>query len=331
MAFSALGQADIGGPSAVRSRPSQRHQRSSRPLAVVDLQAPTPCDTAYNIRVPIFIDIEPETFTINPQLVEVGIATAKRLGHNVVGVIGVDLHGQPADYDQLNSVATKFNLWTLADAAQSFGACYSGTRVGSLANITATGFFPGKPLGCYGDGGALFTNDSNLATVARSLRVHGQGKDKFDHIRVGLNSRLDTLQAAVLLSKLEIFTEELAMRQEIASQYSTLLDGAVQVPFVNEYSTSTWASYTIRTNERDALQQHLNRNGIPTAIYYPCPLHLQPAYQKYPVMTGGCLIAEMVAREILSLPMHPYLREDTQMRIVETVKSLGKKANTGIV
>jgi UDP-2-acetamido-3-amino-2,3-dideoxy-glucuronate N-acetyltransferase len=269
----------------------------------------------------IFIDIDAQTFTINPALLEAGIKTAHDAGHKPTGIIAVDLYGQPVDYDALNAVADRHGLWVVADAAQSFGASYKGRRVGTLAKITTTSFFPAKPLGCYGDGGAIFTDDPDIAATLCSLRVHGRGEDKFDNVRVGLNSRLDTLQAAVLLAKLELFEDELASRQAIALRYEKRLKGAIKVPILRELTRSAWASYTICSSQRDLLQRHLTKCGVPTAIYYPRPLHRQVAYQDYPVIEGGCPVAEQATATILSLPMYPYLDEAMQERIIAAVNS----------
>ncbi|RYN89579.1 hypothetical protein AA0119_g8852 [Alternaria tenuissima] len=269
----------------------------------------------------VFVDIDPHSFTIDPALIESGVQVAKASGYRPVGIIAVDLYGQPADYGPLSVMAAEHGLWILADAAQSFGASYGGHKVGTLARITTTSFFPAKPLGCYGDGGAVFTDDSDLAATIRSLRVHGRGEDKFDNIQVGLNSRLDTLQAAVLLSKLEVFESELAARQKVASRYTEQLKSTLKAPPIRELTESAWASYTICTGHRDLLQKHLQERGIPTAIYYPRLLCDQVAYSSFPMIHGGCPVAKRVVGTILSLPIHPYLSTAIQDRIISAVNS----------
>jgi dTDP-4-amino-4,6-dideoxygalactose transaminase len=265
--------------------------------------------------VPVFVDVCSDTFNLDPHSLEAGTNAARRAGLRSVGIIAVDLFGQPADYDAIHEFAQAHRLWVVADAAQSFGARRRGRMVGALARVTTTSFFPAKPLGCYGDGGAVFTDDPELALVIRSIRVHGQGEDKYDNVRIGLNARLDTLQAAVLLTKLEIFADEIGARQCAAERYEDLLRGAVLTPSMCDGVSSTWAQYTIRTFARDALRARLATAGIPTAIYYPRPLHRQSAYRDFPVADGGCPIAERVATEVLSLPMHAYLDAAMQQRI----------------
>ena len=265
--------------------------------------------------VPVFVDVLGDTFNVDPASLERGIAAARREGLRPAGIIPVDLFGQPADYDAIHEVAEAHGLWVVADAAQSFGATWSGRKVGTLARLTTTSFFPAKPLGCYGDGGAVFTDDADLAAVIRSLRVHGQGEDKYDNVRIGMNARLDTLQAAILLAKLEIFADEIEARQRAAARYDALLADLTATPFLREEATSTWAQYTIRSTDRDGLRKRLTAAGIPTAVYYPRPLHRQTAYRDFPVAEGGCPVAERAATEVLSLPMHPYLNATTQERI----------------
>jgi dTDP-4-amino-4,6-dideoxygalactose transaminase len=269
---------------------------------------------------PVFVDVLPDTFNLDPASLEQGVRTARAAGLAPRAVIAVDLFGQPADYDAIETICARYGLWLMADAAQSFGATWRHRRVGALGAITATSFFPAKPLGCYGDGGCVFTDDDELAGTMRSLRVHGQGRDKYDNVRIGLNARLDTLQAAILLEKLAIFTDELAARQAVADRYE-VLRGVVQVPRVIAAATSAWAQYTVRVERvgRDALAARLEAEGIPTAIYYPTPLHRQSAYRHYPVAGGALPVAEKLSREVLSLPMHPYLEPETQAQIVDAV------------
>jgi dTDP-4-amino-4,6-dideoxygalactose transaminase len=269
---------------------------------------------------PVFVDIDPDNFTIDPQSLERAIATAKRLGLEPKAVLPVDLFGLPADYDALAAVAE--GLFIIGDAAQSFGATYKGRPVGTLAAATATSFFPSKPLSCYGDGGAVLTDDALLAEKLRSLRVHGQGVDKYNAASLGLASRLDTVQAAILIEKLGIFREEIAIRDRIARRYHEDLAAVVVVPAVACDRTSVWAQYTIRlkAGDRDAVVAELKAQGIPTGIYYPKPLHQQEAYRHFPVGGGGLAVSEEAAAEVVSLPMHAYLDERTQDRIVAAVR-----------
>jgi len=269
---------------------------------------------------PIFVDALADTFNIDPESLRHGVATARRLGLKPSAVIVVDLFGQPADYDALAPVVAENGLWVLDDAAQSFGAILRGRHVGSLATLTATSFYPSKPLGCYGDGGAVFTQDPDLAERLVSLRMHGKGRDKYDHARIGMNARLDTIQAAVLLEKLRIFPDELQARTRIARRYDELLKDVVGVPNLIPGATSVWAQYAILTPMRDRMVAHLESLGIPTAIHYPTPLHRQSAYVRYPIAGNGLPVSERLAAEVLSLPMHPYLNEATQDRIVEAVR-----------
>ncbi len=250
------------------------------------------------------------------------VATLRSATICPVGVISVDLFGQPADYDTIEPVCAAHGLWLLSDAAQSFGATYRGREVGTIGLATSTSFFPSKPLGCYGDGGAIFTDDAELAAVLRSLRVHGEGVDKYDNVRIGINGRLDSIQAAVLLQKLKIFPDEIAMRERIVARYSNALKDVVAVPVIAEGSTSVWAQYTIKIDggRRDRLAAALRAEGIPTAVYYPKPLHRQPAYKHYPSAGNGLPVSDALAAQVLSLPMHPYLGEQDQDRVVESVR-----------
>ena len=273
---------------------------------------------------PIFVDVLDDSFNIDPASFEAGIATAKRLGIEPVGVIPVDLFGQPAAYDEVLAIAKANGLWVLCDAAQSFGAAYKGRPVGTFGDMTTTSFFPAKPLGCYGDGGAIFLDDDDTTAVLKSLRVHGQGTDKYDNVRIGMNARLDTIQAAILLEKLAIFADEIAARDKVAARYGEALGDIVHVPQLAQGSTSVWAQYTVRLpagRDRDAVVVRLKAAGIPTAVYYAKPLHLQTAYRDYPAAGNGLPVSERLAGEVLSLPMHPYLDEATQDRIVEAVRA----------
>jgi dTDP-4-amino-4,6-dideoxygalactose transaminase len=273
---------------------------------------------------PVFVDVEEESFNLDPASLKRGTDTARRLGLKPAGVIPVDLFGRPADYEAIERISAREGLWVLCDAAQSFGAADRGRKVGAIGDATATSFFPAKPLGCYGDGGAILTADAELAATLRSIRSHGQGSDKYENIRVGLNSRLDTVQAAVLIEKLKIFPDEIAARNRIAHRYSDLLlDAAVVVPQVPHGSICVWAQYTLRLpgQDRCAVQAALRRAGIPTAVYYPKPLHRQPAYRAFPVAGNGLPVSERLSREVLSLPMHPYLAEEVQDRIVSALRN----------
>jgi UDP-2-acetamido-2-deoxy-ribo-hexuluronate aminotransferase len=270
---------------------------------------------------PVFVDIAPRNFNLDPEALEAalaGLAQNPRTAQlRPKGIIPVDLFGQPADYDRLKAVASRYGAFILEDAAQSFGSTYKSKRACALADVAATSFFPAKPLGCYGDGGAIFTDDDDLAATLRSIRVHGQGSHKFDNVRIGINGRLDTLQAAILLTKLEVFPQEVEARQEVAHRYSKGLASIVEVPFVDPDCTSVWAQYSVLSHDRSALQERLGASGIPTAIYYSKPLHLQTAFAALNYKPGDCPVSESVASRIFSLPMHPYLTRDEQERIVE--------------
>jgi dTDP-4-amino-4,6-dideoxygalactose transaminase len=272
---------------------------------------------------PVFVDVDENSFNMDAASLDAGIKTAKAKGLKAVGVISVDLFGRPADYEAIEAICKTYRLWLLSDAAQSFGASYKGRKVGTIGAATATSFFPAKPLGCYGDGGAVFTDDDDLIGVLKSLRVHGQGHDKYDNLRIGLNGRLDTLQAAILLEKLRIFPEEIERRERVAVRYNEKLAGIVHVPKVTTDATSVWAQYTIRVpaDRRDALAAGLKARGIPTAIYYPKPLHRQTAYRAYPVAGNGLPVSDRIAEEVISLPMHPYLEEGEQDLIIAALKA----------
>jgi dTDP-4-amino-4,6-dideoxygalactose transaminase len=271
---------------------------------------------------PVFADVEEASFNLDPASLQRACATARRLGLRPKVVIPVDLFGQPVDYARITPIAEAENLFVLDDAAQAFGATYHNRRLGAVAPATATSFFPAKPLGCYGDGGAVFTDDENLAQVMRSVRVHGEGRDKYDCVRIGLNGRLDTIQAAVLIEKLKIFPDEIASRERVARRYASGLADVATVPEVAPGSTSVWAQYTIRlaSGRRDGFAAELKAQGIPTAIYYPVPLHRQEPYRAYPVAEGGAPVSERLADEVISLPMHAYLDESTQDRIIAAAR-----------
>jgi dTDP-4-amino-4,6-dideoxygalactose transaminase len=266
---------------------------------------------------PVFVDIDADTFNIDPASLSGAIESVRVAGElNPVGIIPVDLFGHPANYNAITELANRNDLWILEDAAQAFGAKFQGRACGSFGIAGTTSFFPAKPLGCYGDGGAIFSDDDGLAQTLRSLRMHGQGTDKNDNVSIGTNSRLDTIQAAILLEKLRIFDDELVSRDRIAQRYSAAFTQNTVVPMVAEAATSVWAHYTIRTPAHNRIRQALAAAGLPSAIYYPRTLPQQPAYAGFPVAPGGVPAAETAAREVVSLPMHPYLDADTQDRII---------------
>lgn len=272
---------------------------------------------------PVFVDVIEGTFNLDPVSLEAGIETAKRLGLKPVGVITVDLFGLPADYDAILPIAEAHGLWLLDDAAQGFGASYKGRKLGTFGQMTATSFFPAKPLGCYGDGGAVFLDDDALHDVLLSLRIHGQDKDdKYENVRIGMTARMDTLQAAVLIEKLAVFEDEISARNKVAERYNEALQDVAVVPRIPEGLTSVWAQYTLRApgRERAKILAALKAENIPTAIYYPKPLHRQTAYAKYPVAGNGLPVSERLAAEVFSLPMHPYLDHATQDRIVAATR-----------
>jgi len=276
---------------------------------------------------PVFVDVEADTFNIDAKGLSAAFATAKKLGLTPKAVIPVDLFGLPADHDAIAAVAKSADLFVLDDAAQAFGATHKSRLLGTFGHATATSFFPAKPLGCYGDGGAVFTDDSEFAEKLLSLRVHGQGSDKYDNIRIGMASRLDTIQAAILSEKLKIFSDEIAARERAAKHYAQGLSDIVTVPTVPAGLTSVWAQYTVRVpgGRRDKLAASLKAEGVPTAIYYPIPLHRQQAYKHYPVGDDGTAVSDRLAGEVLSLPMHAYLDTATQDRIIGAVRRALKR------
>ena len=277
---------------------------------------------------PVFVDVDEATFNMDRNSLKRGIATAIKAGLKPRAVIPVDLFGQSADHDAIAAIAEAEGLFVLDDAAQAFGASYKGRRLGTSGLATATSFFPAKPLGCFGDGGAIFTDDAELAATLRSIRVHGQGSDKYDNVRLGLTGRLDTMQAAILIEKLKIFEDEIAARNLVADRYARGLGNVVSIPRLASGCTSVWAQYTIRLPEgtdRDGFAAALKAQGIPTAIYYPKSMHQQTAYRDYPVADGGLPVSEALSDDVISLPMHAYLDEPTQERIIRAVRSaLGK-------
>jgi len=272
---------------------------------------------------PVFVDVDESTFNIDAGSLKRGVATATNHGLKPKAVIAVDLFGQSADHDAIGRVAEAEGLFVLDDAAQAFGASYKGRRLGTFGLATATSFFPAKPLGCFGDGGAIFTDDAELAATLRSIRVHGQGSDKYDNVRLGLTGRLDTLQAAILIEKLKIFEDEIAARNEVAARYAHGLGNVVTVPRLASGCSSVWAQYTIRLPkgcDRDGFAATLKAQGIPTAIYYPKSMHQQTAYRDFPVADGGLPASESLSGDVISLPMHAYLDEPTQARVIKAVR-----------
>jgi dTDP-4-amino-4,6-dideoxygalactose transaminase len=289
---------------------------------------------------PVFVDIEPETFNLDPEALAETIQALQSGKPGSVpsaggrrppvpkGVIAVDLFGIPADYERITAVAEDAGLFVLEDAAQSFGAARHGRRCGSFGAVAATSFFPAKPLGCYGDGGMCFTADADLAGRMQSIRVHGQGKDRYEHLRIGINGRLDTLQAAVLLAKFTIFSDEIERRGAVARNYGRLLRERsipLRTPVVPEGVTPAWAQYSVLAEDsthRDRCREALHAAGIPTAVYYPVPLHLQPAFAFLEYRKGRFPVSEETAARIFSLPMHPYLSEEDQQRIAEVLAAV---------
>ncbi len=256
---------------------------------------------------PVYVDIDPRTYNLDPQLLEAAITPRTK------AIIPVSLYGQCADFDAINAIAKKHGIPVIEDAAQSFGATYKGKRSCNLTTIACASFFPSKPLGCYGDGGAIFTNDDGLAKVIRQIARHGQDR-RYHHVRVGINSRLDTLQAAILLPKLEIFAEEIELRNQVARNYTKLLNesNTTSTPFIEPHNISAWAQYTIRVNDRDQVQQQLKEAGISTAVHYPIPLNKQPAVAD----ANACLpVGDEVAEQVMSLPIHPYLQRADQEQV----------------
>ena len=288
--------------------------------------------------VPVFVDIDLETFNINPVELEKAIVAVRDRNFSmyplpaylssqkeirIKGIIPVDLFGLTADYDAINAIAEKYGMFVIEDAAQSFGAEYKNRKACSLADIACTSFFPAKPLGCYGDGGMCFTDDDQLADTIRSLRIHGKGTDQYDNVRIGINGRMDTLQAAVLLSKFEIFPEEIELRNHVASYYNEIISQKIvkslKTPVIPDGYLSVWAQYSILAENseiRSSFQNLLKNQGIPTAVYYPKPLHLQPAFKYLNYKAGIFPISEDCSRRIFSLPMHPYLERKDQEKII---------------
>jgi dTDP-4-amino-4,6-dideoxygalactose transaminase len=275
---------------------------------------------------PVFVDIDPETYNIDPQKVCDTLRNMKSASLKPKAIIAVDLFGLAADYDALDAIAKENNLILIEDAAQSFGAEYKGRKSCSFGNIACTSFFPAKPLGCYGDGGMCFTNDTQIETVLKSIRVHGQGSHKYDNVRIGINGRIDTLQAAILMAKFDIFPEEVLLRQRAAERYEKLLSKIpfLKTPQIPQNCLSVWAQYSVlaeNSQQRDKILDKLNKSGIPSAIYYPKPLHQQEAFSSLAYKNGDFPVSENAASRIFSLPMHPYLKEEDQNKIADILNT----------
>ncbi|MER2535019.1 MAG: DegT/DnrJ/EryC1/StrS aminotransferase family protein [Rhizobiaceae bacterium] len=270
---------------------------------------------------PVFVDVDPATYNIDVASLEAAIAMVKEEGRLTPrAIIPVDLFGQAADYDAIERIAAREQLLVVEDAAQAIGGTRGGRKCGAFGTVGATSFYPAKPLGCYGDGGAMFTNDGALAETLRSFAFHGKGETQYDNIRIGVNSRLDTIQAAILIEKLAILEDEMEARQVVARRYAEGLEGVVKTAAVPQGSRSAWAQYAIETPHRDALKAHLQAQGIPSVIYYVKPLHCQVAYSRFPVAPGGLPVSEGLPKRILCLPMHPYLSQADQDRIVGAIR-----------
>jgi len=275
---------------------------------------------------PVFVDVLPDTYNIDPASLEAAIAGVKKDGKlKPKAVIAVDLFGQPADYPAIAAICKREGLKLIADSAQGYGATLNGKHPMHWADAQTTSFFPAKPLGCYGDGGATLTNSDDDNVLMRSLAFHGaSGDDKYNCARIGMNSRLDTIQAAILIEKLAIFADEIRARNEIADRYAHMLEGLVQTPKVIAGGVSTWAQYVIEADNRDGLAAHLREAGVPTAMYYPKPLHKQTAYETYPIGAGCLKVSETICHRVLALPMHPYLDGQTQTKIANAIRDFVK-------
>lgn len=268
---------------------------------------------------PVFVDVDLSTYTMDPSSLRRAVYHAKALGLRPAAVIPVDLFGLPADYAAIQTIADEENMFLICDSAQGWGGAIDGQMTGTFGYATTTSFFPAKPLGCYGDGGAIFTDDAELAATLDSLRVHGKGSEKYDNVRIGMNSRLDTLQAAILLEKLSVYADEITVRNAIAERYNAALHNRFVTPHVPTGYRSIWAQYTLRAEDsraRDAIMAALKSAGIPTAIYYPRPLHEQTAYASFPTDPEGLSNSSKAAQSVFSLPMHPYMSSDDQDHVV---------------
>lgn len=275
---------------------------------------------------PVFVDVDPDSYNMVPEALEAAIAMVKADGRLTPrAIIPVDLFGLAADYARIDAIAAREGLMVIEDAAQSIGGTLDGRKCGAFGTVGSTSFYPAKPLGCYGDGGAMFTNDDAMADTLRSLAFHGKGESQYDNVRVGLNSRLDTIQAAILIEKLSILEDEMEARQVVARRYVDALGGILKVPARDNSRRSAWAQFAIETRQRDALKAHLGAKGIPTVIYYVKPLHSQVAYESYPRAPGGLPVSEALPDRILCLPMHPYLSTSDQDRIVDEIAAFARQ------
>lgn len=274
----------------------------------------------------VFVDVEEDTYNMNVEQLQAAIDAVRKEGRlTPKAIIPVDLFGLPADYRAIMAIADKEGLRVISDAAQSIGGKRDNAMCGSFGHVGATSFYPAKPLGCYGDGGAIFTNDDELNDVLRSIHFHGKGETQYDNVRIGLNSRLDTIQAAVLLEKMAILEDEMETRQKVANRYAEGLGDIVKVTRPAAGIRSAWAQYSIETERRDELKAHLQAQGIPSVIYYVKPLHLQTAYKHYMVAPGGLPVSEALPSRILSLPMHAYLSEEDQERVIAAIREFHGK------
>ena len=274
--------------------------------------------------VPIFVDVNPITYNINPSLIEDAISESHKKGLTPRAIIAVDLFGLPSRYRLIEEIAKKYNLFLIEDAAQSFGSSIRQKKACSFGDVGSTSFFPAKPLGCYGDGGAIFTNDESLASAMKSIRVHGSGDNKYDNIKVGLNGRMDTFQAAILLEKLKIFEDEIKNRGRIAKYYSENISKKLQIPYLPKNYISSWAQYSLLANsfeQRQKIMSNLNNSKIPSMIYYRIPLHLQKVFKFLDYSKGDFPVAEQLAEKIFSIPMHPYLNINDQDKIIEVLNN----------
>jgi dTDP-4-amino-4,6-dideoxygalactose transaminase len=275
---------------------------------------------------PVFVDVDPDTYNIDIESLEAAIAMVKSEGRlTPKAIIPVDLFGLAADYDALDIIAKRENLLVIEDAAQSIGGIRDGIKCGAFGHVGSTSFYPAKPLGCYGDGGAMFTNDAALADKLRSFAFHGKGETQYDNIHIGINSRLDTIQAAILIEKLAILEDEMEARDRIAKRYCDGLGDVVKAPVLPEGNRSAWAQFAIEYKDRDALKTHLQGESIPSVIYYVKPLHLQTAYKDFPRTPTGLPVSEGLSGRILCLPMHPYLSQDDQDKIIQSIRNFVKR------
>lgn len=271
---------------------------------------------------PVFVDIDPETYNLDASDLRDKVKQVEAEGKLTPrGIIPVDLFGLAADYDEIQKVADEYGLFVLEDAAQSFGAPYKGRKAGALATTAATSFYPAKPLGCYGDGGAVFTDDSDIYEELVSLRVHGQATsgDKYDNVRIGLNGRMDTIQAAILLQKLKVYDHELERRNQVAESYTQKLSEALTTPVIPEAQGSVWAQYSVQSDKRDEITEALSKHSIPYAIFYPIPIHLSTAYKHLGYSAGDFPVSEKASKRIFSLPMHPYMEESQIQQIADII------------